>query len=555
MGKNISRQTNLLKTIIAATPGFLILKDLNFIYQFVNSSFCRFLDKSEKDIIGKSDFDLFPANYAKAYRKSDTKIIKTRESQSEDWEVNGAKGKLWFHVTKTPVLDEFGQCVGVLCSVNDITGRKQAEEKLKRHTHDLVKRVKELGCLYRIDELGRAEDVSILRLLEETALLIPKSWRYPKITEGRIIFEGEEFKTKTFTKTEWQQTADIIINQKKAGAIEVYYTKPMPEADEGPFLKEERDLIDSMASRISGIIQRRLADKALKEERWRLESILKGTNIGTWEWNVQSGETVFNDRWAEVIGYSLDEISPVSKEVWTKFIEPEDLRGRNELLNKHFSGEQEYYEYECRMKHKDGYWIWVLDKGKVFSWTSDGKPLMMFGTHQDITEQKRVELALRESEERLQQFSEIDELTGLLNRRGWNESVAAEENRAVRYGQQPCVIVLDLEGINEIIDEHGQEEGYDLIRRIALNIQKAVRNIDKVARIGVDKFAILGIECKVDEAKAIMKRIETALSAEKVEASWGIAVYDSSTGLKNTMVEAERLMYKMKEKRRKCPSA
>jgi len=139
------------------------------------------------------------------------------------------------------------------------------------------------------------------------------------------------------------------------------------------------------------ITKRKRAEEALREERQRLTGIIKGTNVGTWEWNVQTGETIFNDRWAEIIGYTQDEISPVSIETWMKFAHEDDLKASGELLEKHFRGEIDYYEFESRMKHKDGSLVWVLDRGKVTSWTKDGKPLMMMGTHQDITERKQAE--------------------------------------------------------------------------------------------------------------------------------------------------------------------
>ena len=160
-----------------------------------------------------------------------------------------------------------------------------------------------------------------------------------------------------------------------------------------------------MLGTILDITERKRAEEALREEHQRMAGIIKGTNVGTWEWNVQTGETIFNDRWAEIIGYTLDEISPVSIETWMKFAHEDDLKASGELLEKHFHGELEYYEFESRMKHKDGNLVWVLDRGKVTSWAKDGKPLVMMGTHQDITAQKRAEEALRESEERFRRLA------------------------------------------------------------------------------------------------------------------------------------------------------
>lgn len=137
--------------------------------------------------------------------------------------------------------------------------------------------------------------------------------------------------------------------------------------------------------------------EALRVERERLAGILKGTNAGTWEWNVQTGEVVFNERWAEIIGYTLEELSPVSIQTWGQFAHPDDLKASGELLEKHFRGELAYYEYEARMRHKCGEWVWVLDRGQVAAWTGEGKPLLMMGTHQDISGRKQAEQALRES--------------------------------------------------------------------------------------------------------------------------------------------------------------
>lgn len=139
------------------------------------------------------------------------------------------------------------------------------------------------------------------------------------------------------------------------------------------------------------ITQRKRNEELLKKERYRLANIIEGTHVGTWEWNVQTGETVFNERWAQMIGYTLEEISPVSIETWVKLAHPDDLKKSGELLDKHFAGEVDFYEFESRMLHKNGEWVWVFDRGKVASWTIDGKPLMMMGTHQDITGRKRIE--------------------------------------------------------------------------------------------------------------------------------------------------------------------
>ena len=139
------------------------------------------------------------------------------------------------------------------------------------------------------------------------------------------------------------------------------------------------------------------AQEALALEKQRIAYILQGTHVGTWEWRVQTGEAVFNERWANIIGYTLEEISPVSIDTWTKYTHPDDLKMSGELLEKHFNGELDYYECEVRMRHKNGDWIWVLDRGKVATWTGDGKPLLMSGTHLNITERKQAEEQIKQN--------------------------------------------------------------------------------------------------------------------------------------------------------------
>lgn len=158
--------------------------------------------------------------------------------------------------------------------------------------------------------------------------------------------------------------------------------------------KTEAVVVNGVVSRVIGtvmdITRYKSLELNLEKERTRLGNIIRGTNVGTWEWNVQTGETVFNERWAEMVGHTLEEIRPVSIKTWMEFAHPDDLKGSNAQLEEHFAGKREYYEFESRMKHKDGHWIWVLDRGRVVSWTEDGKPLWMMGTHQDITDRFRL---------------------------------------------------------------------------------------------------------------------------------------------------------------------
>ncbi len=146
----------------------------------------------------------------------------------------------------------------------------------------------------------------------------------------------------------------------------------------------------------------------LMREKQRLHDVIESSNIGTWEWNVQTGEVVFNERWAQMIGYTLDELQPVSIDTWSRMAHPDDLKASTAALDKHFRGETDQYDFESRIRHKDGHWVWIIDRGKVIRWTADGKPSIMFGTHFDITRRKQAEEALAESKKRLKESQVIE---------------------------------------------------------------------------------------------------------------------------------------------------
>jgi len=140
--------------------------------------------------------------------------------------------------------------------------------------------------------------------------------------------------------------------------------------------------------------------------------ILDSGDAGIWLWNVQTGETIFNDKWADIIGYTLQELLPVSIETWLSFAHPDDLSKSEQLLNAHFKGDSKRYICEARMKHKQGHWVKVLDKGQVQSWDENGNPEWMLGVHIDITEQWLKEREIEFLHAKLQKFT--DNLPGFV---------------------------------------------------------------------------------------------------------------------------------------------
>ncbi|MCW8997184.1 MAG: PAS domain S-box protein, partial [Kangiellaceae bacterium] len=162
-------------------------------------------------------------------------------------------------------------------------------------------------------------------------------------------------------------------------------------------LKDNSGEITGFLGIARDITKQKEAESALSESSKRLELVIDSTAVGTWDWNINTGETLFNQRWAEIIGYSLKELEPVNIDTWLKFSHPEDLKESEKQLEKHWKGEAERYICQSRMKHKSGHWVWVLDTGKVVEWNQDGSPKRMIGTHLDITETKQAEINTKEA--------------------------------------------------------------------------------------------------------------------------------------------------------------
>ncbi|KAF1015488.1 MAG: putative diguanylate cyclase DgcE [Stenotrophomonas maltophilia] len=142
--------------------------------------------------------------------------------------------------------------------------------------------------------------------------------------------------------------------------------------------------------------------QALDEERRRLAMIIDGTAAGTWEWNIQSGRMRINARWADIVGYRLDELEPIGQHTFVDLVHPDDLAVSDAALHAHFDGHSDNYACLLRMRHKQGHWIWVHDRGRVYEWDAQGQPLWMAGAHADVTELQQARHDAAETRQRLQ---------------------------------------------------------------------------------------------------------------------------------------------------------
>ncbi len=202
---------------------------------------------------------------------------------------------------------------------------------------------------------------------------------------------------------------------------------------------------------------------------------------------------------------------------------------------------------EARMRHKNGSWVWVLDRGKLFARDENGAPLRVAGTHLDITERKHLE-------EELRVVATRDKLTGTLNRRAGLEALERELRTVDRRGTELAICYVDLDRLKETNDSQGHAAGDALIAQAAQVLGSSLRATDLLARLGGDEFLLILPDCGPEEADAIWKRIALAAleSTPRVEMSHGFAFYSGGSGksIEALVAQADSGMYA--DKRNRC---
>ncbi|HMA96669.1 MAG TPA: PAS domain S-box protein, partial [Polyangiaceae bacterium] len=153
------------------------------------------------------------------------------------------------------------------------------------------------------------------------------------------------------------------------------------------------------------ITARKEAEESIKNAQERLELALDGADLGIWDWDVASGTVSYDRRWAQMLGYPSEELDP-TLHTWERLVHPDDFAMAQCTLKDHLEGRTSTLEFEHRLRHRDGSWVWVLSKGRVCERDRDGVPLRVAGTHLNVTQRKQEELARREAEREAQQRAE-----------------------------------------------------------------------------------------------------------------------------------------------------
>ena len=273
----------------------------------------------------------------------------------------------------------------------EIAERKRTEESLRKLTHDLNERVKQLNLLYSVSYYVERQYTRLEEKLQNIVNLIPSGWQYPEITCARIVLEGKGYKTDNFRETAWKQTSDMIVHGETIGSIELCYLEERPTCYEGPFTKEERGLINAIAIELGEMIGHMKSDKAAMEQSKILEGFFTSTITPLVFLDRNFNFVRVNEAYANTCQRDISEF-PGHKHF--EFYPHEE----NEAIFKQVVGTKAPYQAFAKPfsfpDHPEWgltYWDWTLtplldDKGEV--------ELLVFSL-QDVTEQKRAEDAFR----------------------------------------------------------------------------------------------------------------------------------------------------------------
>ncbi len=289
----------------------------------------------------------------------------------------------------------------------DITASKLAEQVQQKLAHDLGERIKELNCLYGLSRLVETPDITLDQIFQGMVEMIPAGWQFPESTCARLVFENKEFTTDGFRVTPWRQCAEIEVRGKRSGSVEVYYQCEMPESDEGPFLREERDLLDAITERLGRIVDRRRAEDALHKAKDLLEmeveqrtSELRNkerslaeaqriAHLGNWDWSISTNELLWSDEVYRIFGLN-PQGAAATYDTFLRCVHPDDRRQIEAAVKRTLAKPGADYSIDHRVIRPDGSERIVHEQGEVM-FDREGKPVRMIGTVHDITEQKKLE--------------------------------------------------------------------------------------------------------------------------------------------------------------------
>ncbi len=375
--------------IISAADDLMAFVDRTLVYQAVNTAYVKAFRKPRQKIIGSAVAELHGQDYElQAMQDKLERCLAGEEIHYQGWFDFPPAGRRHLNVSYYPYTADSGEISGIVMSAHDITALKLQEELLRESEHR-YRQTFETNTAVKllIDSAdGRIEEAN-------EAACRYYGYSLPELLSMRVTDINQlpttEVKAAMARAVSQQQLHFQFRHRLASGElrdVEVYSS---------PLQNGERTLLYSI---IHDITDRRRAEEALLESNERLELAIRGASLGTWDWNITSGEVVFNERWAEILGFRLDEIAP-HVSTWENALRPADKDEVMRLLNDHLEGRSPLFTAEHCLRHKSGQWIWGLLAGRVFQRDSHGRPLRAAGILLDINARKLAEEQLRTAKE------------------------------------------------------------------------------------------------------------------------------------------------------------
>lgn len=284
----------------ASNPMRMINRNFEIIH--ANDAFVTFIGSDKQSIIAKKCYDILPGKSCYSNNCPVKRLLEEKkEIHTEEIDKIHPSGKIVpFKLTARALKNTSGEYDRIIEDFKDLSSEKEYvqtlyerdlellkssrelqktnselkknQKELKTKAYELGERLKEMSCLYAITSMiAKTNDSN--KLIEEAIRVMPISWQYPEYTVSRIVVGDKIFVSKPFQETKWKQAADLLVGGKTYGTVEVFYTREMPLSDEGPFLKEERHLIDSIAVILSRAMEQYEADETLRLSYQQLDAL------------------------------------------------------------------------------------------------------------------------------------------------------------------------------------------------------------------------------------------------------------------------------------------
>jgi PAS domain S-box-containing protein len=301
-----------------------------------------------------------------------------------------------------PLKEDNGKIIGAIAINVDITDKKLIERNLYKINHDMAERVKELRCLYKMSELSNDPEKTMEEILKESIDIIPQAYQYPEITCVRISFHKHTYTSHNFKESIWKQEADIAASTGNIGHVQVFYTDPRPEEQEGPFLKEERFLINSIADILSNSAERKKAELALRDQAETFEAIIENTSDSVLLISPDFKLLRFNKMAEERLLQRKGERIFIGAD-FRKFLYPDAKEMFYEMFSDSLKGR--FCDREIQARDTNGNSFWIRAKTSPV-YDRDNKLLGVTLLSENIDSQKKAQMALVQSEEKFRSLVE-----------------------------------------------------------------------------------------------------------------------------------------------------